>query len=115
MICSTFDCDKLDMNICTNRVDGDILPAVRFGDVGTRHHRGVREVRVFKVEVPRVPPGRRAPVAVGDVVVVVAGPVGVGDGEVGPLAAVGVLARVEQLLIVDVAEYGVPPLNYEKT
>ena len=88
---------------------------MRFGHIGTRHHRGVREVRVFKVEVPRVPPGRRAPVAVGDVVVVVAGPVGVGDGEVGPLAAVGVLARVEQLLIVDVAEYGVPPLNYEKT
>ena len=71
----------------------------------------MREVRVFKVEVPRVLPGRRTPVAVGDVVVVVSGPVGVGDGEVGPLAAVGVLARVEQLLVVDVAEYGVSSLG----
>ena len=71
----------------------------------------MREVRVFKVQVSRVLPGRRAPVAVGDVVVVVSWPVGVGDGEVGPLAAVGVLASVEQLLIVDVAEYGVPSLN----
>ena len=40
----------------------------------------------------------------------VPGPVGVRDGEVGPLGAVLVFAGVGLLLIIDVAEYRVPSL-----
>ena len=89
----------------TSRIDGHVLPAVRLGRIRTRNHRRLQEVHVFKVQVSRVPPGRSSFVAVGDVVVEVAGPVGVRDGEVGPLAAVRVFAGVDQLLVVDVAEY----------